>query len=125
MGSDKRLETLKTPVTRQTSNSSLDNRHVMNLKRMKKQAPSAIDLCLHYEGSPNEPVTTGIACVNSHEVLKRNDSSGGMLKKVDEKVTKDTYNQSVCVKNVILKSGKNMVEIVCEVLNHSFYYIVE
>ncbi|XP_053396902.1 trafficking protein particle complex subunit 10-like isoform X2 [Mercenaria mercenaria] len=120
-GIDKRLHNLKTPVTRQTSNSSLDNRHVMNLKRMKKQVPSAIDLCLHFEGSPNEPVSTGIACINSHEVLKRNDSSGGMLKPVDDKVTKDTYNQSVCLKDVMLKPGKNTLEIICEGITSGNY----
>lgn len=115
LGKDKRLQNLKTPVERQASNSSLDNRMVMNLKRMKKQSPSAIDLCLHYEGSPSEPVTTGIACINSHEVLKRNDSSGAMLKQKDEKITKDTFNQSVCLQNILLKPGKNTLEIMCEV----------
>lgn len=113
---DKRLQRVKLPVMRQTSNSSLENRVVMNVKRVKKESPAQIDLCLHYEGTPTEPVATGIACTNSHEVLKRHDSSGGILvkKPSDVKITKDTTNEKVSRQNVLLKPGKNMVILKCE-----------
>lgn len=115
-----RLQKLKTPVTRQASNSSLDNRPVRNLQRVKSQVPSALDLCMHYEGNPDDPVLTGIACTNSHEVLTRNDSSGGLLipTGTDEKVNKDTFNQSVCLNDFVLNLGTNTLQLECKVCLH-------
>ncbi|WAR06773.1 TPC10-like protein [Mya arenaria] len=105
--SGKRKDNLKDPVTRQTSNSSLDSRFVMNSPNIKKEKPFEITLRSHFEGTPDETVSTGIACMNSHELLRRNDSSGGVLAPVEEKVTKDMTSQRSCVKDVKLEQGTN------------------
>ncbi|KAL4232651.1 Trafficking protein particle complex subunit 10 [Mactra antiquata] len=121
--SDKSWSKLKTPVTRQTSNSSLDNRIVMNLQNTNKQDDVMIDFRLHYEGNVVDPESVGIACTNSHEVLKRSDSSGGVLKKEEEPVTKDTLNQCITLNDVMLKPGKNFVTLKCEGISAGNYQL--
>lgn len=114
--SNPRLASIKIPVSRQASNSSLESRNVMNLDPVKKQIPSAINFRVHYEGSPDMPVSTGLACVNSHELLKRNDSTGNGIKIMEDKVVKDTFSQSATVTDVVLKTGINTVQFQCEVM---------
>ena len=109
-----RLEHIKTPLSRQTSNNSLDNKRVVNLSSDNSNCARdqvMINLRVHNEG--NE--ASGITCVNSHEVLKRNDSSGGIISTIDEKIVKDMMSQCVLVSNVILVSGENKVILDCEV----------
>ncbi|XP_052241628.1 trafficking protein particle complex subunit 10-like isoform X2 [Dreissena polymorpha] len=109
--SDRRIHKLKSPVIRQASNSSLDNRHVMNLTNvnLNKQTPTEISLRALFEGTLEEPVLAGISCMNSHELLKRNDSSGGILKPTDDTVKKDVTSQQAAVTGVVLKQGENTV----------------
>lgn len=112
---DSRITNLKPKVVRQTSTSSLDNRLVMNLLNVKKQLPPSINLRSHFEGTPDEPVATGIACINPHELLRRNDSSSGVIKPVEEKIVKDIYSQRTSTSNVVLKPGKNIITLIFEV----------
>ena len=109
--SNPQLQHIKTPLSRQTSNSSLDNKRVMNFSSSSSKEQVIINLREHYEG--NE--ASGITCVNSHEVLKRNDSSGGMILPTEEKIIKDSMSQYVSVSDIVLKPGENIVTLDCEV----------
>ena len=104
---DSRIENLKPKVERQISSSSLDNRHVMNLPHVKKQLPQTINLRSHFEGTPNDPVSTGIACINSHELLSRKDSYSGMTNPMEDKIIKDVHSQRTSISDIVLKPGSN------------------
>lgn len=114
-GTGKRLANLRPKVTRQISASSLDNRFVPNLPSIKKQPPPSIDLRTHFEGSFDSPVAAGIACVNSHQLLRRTDSFGAVKTPVEDKVVKDTQSQRAVLSNVVLKSGENTIQFNFEV----------
>ena len=112
---EKRVKQLKHPVTRQGSNTSLDNRLVKNVSSVKKDSPVSLNLKTHFEGSPSDPLSSGITCINSHELLKRHDSTGGVLRNLEEKIVKDQTSQRAMLEEVVLKPGVNEITFTFEV----------
>ena len=112
----KRLDSIKTPVSRQSSDTLLDRRIVMNKKPIKKRIPSVIGLQAHYERSQSTVASAGIACVNTNEILKRNDSTQSDMGVVEENIIKDTISTCVKLDNILLKQGENIIHFSCEVI---------
>ena len=113
----KRLDSIKTPVSRQSSDTLLDRRIVMNKKPVKKRIPSVIGLQAHFEGSQSSVASAGIACVNTNEILKRNDSTQSDMGVADDNIIKDTVSSCVSLDNILLKQGENMIHFTCQVIH--------
>ena len=114
-GKNKRLAGLKEPLSRQSSDALLDSRIAKNSTQVKKRIPSVIDLQPHYDISHSIVTSAGISCVNTHELLKRNDSNQSDLFQTKDKITKDTVSQCFIVENIVLKPGDNKIFFSCKV----------
>ena len=112
----KRLDSVKSPVSRQSSDTLLDRRIVMNKKPVKKRIPSTIGLQAHFEMSQSSVASAGIACVNTNEILKRNDSTQSDMGVGEDNVIKDTVSPYVSLNNIVLKQGENIVHFACQVI---------
>lgn len=101
------LQYVKRPVKREASDASLKEQ-VPNINIVKKGISPLINIQANFEGSKESPVSSGIVCVNSHELLRRSDSSGKAIKRASD-VVLDDYTNSVSVSDVTLHPGANTI----------------
>ena len=113
----KRLDSIKTPVSRQSSDTLLDRRIVMNKKPVKKRIPSVIGLQAHFERSQSLVASAGITCVNTNEILKRNDSTQSDMGVGEDNIIKDTVSSCISLDNILLKKGENIIHFTCQVIH--------
>ena len=111
-----RLDSVKTLLSRQSSDALLDKRIVMNKTPIKKRIPSVISLQPHFEMSQSTVASAGIACVNTHELLKRNDSNQSEMGTTEDKIHRDTVSQCFNMDNIVLKQGENRIQVTCQVI---------
>ncbi|OWF50213.1 trafficking protein particle complex subunit 10-like isoform X2 [Mizuhopecten yessoensis] len=101
-----KLLSQKTAVFRQASNSSAKEA-VPNFNPVAQQITSILNVQAHYEGAPQRPNTAGIVCINTHEVLRRADSSGRGPKLTDTLKDYDDFTNYASCDDVVIKPGEN------------------
>ncbi|XP_033741399.1 trafficking protein particle complex subunit 10-like [Pecten maximus] len=101
-----KLLSQKTAVFRQASNSSAKEA-VPNFNPVAQQITSILNVQAHYEGAPLQPNTAGIVCINTHEVLRRADSSGRGANLTDTHKDYDDFTNYASCDDVIIKPGEN------------------
>ena len=116
---NKQLEGVKKLLTRLSSDALLDSTIPKNSPLVKKRIPAVINVQPHYDISHSSIASAGIACVNTHELLKRNDSNQSDFGQIKDKIIKDTVSQCFSMDNIVLKPGENRIQFTCKVIFRS------
>lgn len=127
------------PSTRKSQSSSMVHRSSSNSaeverKSLANEAAAAetemarlnpltqpLHMSLHLEYKQDKSLSSAsITCVNSHKVLRRRDSQGGMYK-VDRSVAKEQHKDKLVAKDVVIAPGKNTITLSTKVTSKGCY----
>lgn len=101
-----KLLSQKTAVFKQASNAGVKEA-VPNFNPVVQQITSILNVQAHYEGAPQRPNTAGIVCINTHEVLRRVDSSGRGTNGSETVKDKDNFTNFASCDNLVIHPGEN------------------